>query len=192
MQAQYSTEAFQRSAASTSAQDAVMGYVRPCQINHDVDTDLALLDRQSHLTCWLLAASKISQSLHGTCRAMLPDFPPQSDGLVLAHSLKIDCSEHTRINRQLLSLLSHMLCCRKLALDGCSTSCPRPEQGAAAQLCRGPDCSAYGSTVDGMRKIIRREGVLALWRGTDVALLMAIPTVSCPPSIGDTVLLHVA
>ena len=69
-------------------------------------------------------------------------------------------------------------CCRGLAFDGCSTACPRPDQSTFSALCRGPECSAYGSTLDGIRKIIRREGILALWRGTDVALLMAIPTVS--------------
>ncbi|KAK9917467.1 hypothetical protein WJX75_004693 [Coccomyxa subellipsoidea] len=54
-----------------------------------------------------------------------------------------------------------------MALAGCPPSC--------AHL--GPDCGIYSGTLDGMRKIVRREGTLALWRGTDVALLMAIPTV---------------
>jgi len=35
----------------------------------------------------------------------------------------------------------------------------------------------YGSTLEGMRKIIRQEGARVLWRGTDVSLLMAVPMV---------------
>ena len=35
----------------------------------------------------------------------------------------------------------------------------------------------YGSTIEGMRKIIRQEGARVLWRGTDVSLLMAVPMV---------------
>lgn len=41
----------------------------------------------------------------------------------------------------------------------------------------GVDCPMYGSTIEGMRKIIRQEGARVLWRGTDVSLLMAVPMV---------------
>lgn len=41
----------------------------------------------------------------------------------------------------------------------------------------GVDCPVYGSTLEGMQKIIRKEGARVLWRGTDVSLLMAVPMV---------------
>lgn len=41
----------------------------------------------------------------------------------------------------------------------------------------GMNCPIYGSTLEGMRKIVRQEGAMVLWRGTDAALLMAVPMV---------------
>eukprot|EP00884_Botryococcus_braunii_P011475 jgi/Botrbrau1/20328/Bobra.0006s0010.1 len=70
----------------------------------------------------------------------------------------------------------------KWAIASCPSTCVA-EAGthrgtAAPPLCYAqPDCSRYVSTMDGFRKIVRREGFSALWKGTDVALLMAIPMV---------------
>lgn len=42
----------------------------------------------------------------------------------------------------------------------------------------GPACNnMYTGTIDGLRKIARAEGMGVLWRGTDIALMMAIPMV---------------
>ena len=47
---------------------------------------------------------------------------------------------------------------------------------ATVRLC-APECAVYEGTWDVVRKLVRQEGPLALWRGTSAALLMAVPMV---------------
>ncbi|CAA6665897.1 unnamed protein product [Spirodela intermedia] len=60
----------------------------------------------------------------------------------------------------------------------CSTSCTRGGIFGTEMVCP-PDCFQYKGTLDVFHKIIRQEGFTRLWRGTNAALALAIPTVKC-------------
>ncbi|KAL8095790.1 mitochondrial carrier protein MTM1-like [Apium graveolens] len=58
----------------------------------------------------------------------------------------------------------------------CSTSCTRAGVHGTVSICP-PDCFQYKGTLDVFYKIIRQEGILRLWRGTNAGLALAVPTV---------------
>ncbi|CAI9285915.1 unnamed protein product [Lactuca saligna] len=58
----------------------------------------------------------------------------------------------------------------------CSPSCTRAGVHGSMSICP-PDCFEYKGTLDVFYKIIRQEGFGRLWRGTNVGLALAIPTV---------------
>ncbi|KAG6551468.1 hypothetical protein Mapa_006891 [Marchantia paleacea] len=58
----------------------------------------------------------------------------------------------------------------------CPPVCPRIGNAGVAPLCP-PACFQYKSTFDVFNKVIRQEGFFRLWRGTNAALAIAIPTV---------------
>ncbi|CAN1180714.1 Mitochondrial carrier protein MTM1 [Linum perenne] len=58
----------------------------------------------------------------------------------------------------------------------CSPSCARAGLHGTVSMCP-PDCFQYKGTLDVFGKIIRQEGFARLWRGTNAALALAIPTV---------------
>ena len=76
--------------------------------------------------------------------------------------------------------------CRRWAITSWPPACPRPtaatraaaQAGASAAQAAAAGVQAYESTLDGVRKIVRQEGVLALWRGTSASLLMVRAAVS--------------
>ena len=55
-------------------------------------------------------------------------------------------------------------------------SCP-PSCSTTTPVTHAANCGRFSSTVDGIQKIVRREGLRALWRGLDASLLMAVPAV---------------
>ena len=58
----------------------------------------------------------------------------------------------------------------------CPPKCPTNANGVAN--CVSAQCTTYeGNAWTVMRKIVRREGISALWRGTKTALIMAGPAV---------------
>lgn len=56
-------------------------------------------------------------------------------------------------------------------------SCP-PACATTRPSLHAADCENFSSTVDGIQKIVRREGFRALWRGLDASLMMAVPAVT--------------
>lgn len=58
----------------------------------------------------------------------------------------------------------------------CPPVCPRGGVSGVAPLCP-PACFRYNGTFDVFYKIIRQEGILRLWRGTNAGLALAVPTV---------------
>lgn len=82
----------------------------------------------------------------------------------------------TRLQAQGRIDLNHQLL-EKWDFACCGQTCMRTAAPGTPAFC-GPACSTvYTGTLDGLRKIARTEGIATLWRGTDVALLMAIPMV---------------
>lgn len=58
----------------------------------------------------------------------------------------------------------------------CPPVCPRGGVSGVTLLCP-PTCYRYNGTFDVFYKIIRQEGILRLWRGTNAGLVLAVPTV---------------
>ncbi|XP_010924817.2 mitochondrial carrier protein MTM1 isoform X1 [Elaeis guineensis] len=58
----------------------------------------------------------------------------------------------------------------------CFPSCARGGIFASGPVCP-PDCFQYKGTMDVFYKVVRQEGFARLWRGTNAALALAVPTV---------------
>ncbi|CAL0305456.1 unnamed protein product [Lupinus luteus] len=58
----------------------------------------------------------------------------------------------------------------------CSPSCARAGIEGTVSICP-PECFRYKGTLDVFYKIVHQEGFARLWRGTNAALALAVPTV---------------
>ncbi|AQK52206.1 mitochondrial carrier protein CGI-69 isoform X1 [Zea mays] len=58
----------------------------------------------------------------------------------------------------------------------CSPSCTRGLVLGSEPVCP-PDCFQYKGTLDVFLKVVRQEGFVRLWRGTNAGLALAVPTV---------------
>ncbi|KAL4856181.1 Mitochondrial carrier protein MTM1 [Chlorella vulgaris] len=67
---------------------------------------------------------------------------------------------------------------------------PTPACGPACTNTAATVTPLYRGTIDGLRKIVASEGMRVLWRGTDVALMMAIPMVGIYLPLYDYLLLQ--
>ena len=70
---------------------------------------------------------------------------------------------------------------------GCPPRCPTIGNPGAAPLC-APQCEVYKGPLDVVRKLLRREGFRAFWRGLDASLATAIPAVGIYMPLYDTCL----
>ena len=73
-----------------------------------------------------------------------------------------------------------------LATAGCPPVCPTTGNPAFPKRLCAPECQVYSGSLDVFRKVVRQEGVRALFRGTDAALLIAVPTVGIYLPLYDT------
>jgi solute carrier family 25 protein 39/40 len=64
--------------------------------------------------------------------------------------------------------------------------CPTTGNPAFPKRLCAPECQVYSGSLDVFRKVVRQEGVRALFRGTDAALLIAVPTVGIYLPLYDT------
>ncbi|URD76041.1 Solute carrier family 25 member [Musa troglodytarum] len=58
----------------------------------------------------------------------------------------------------------------------CSPSCTRAAVFGTEPVCP-PECFHYKGTIDVIYKVVRQEGFVRLWRGTNAGLALAVPTV---------------